>query len=97
MDPSPKTAYNKGDRVRAQWFAAHPTCLAGVQLKFGATAKEVVGTVRHIRGDHPTHPTTIRVYLDPDGPYDGPKVDLVGCKCGHPHVELNPNHIVEVL
>jgi hypothetical protein len=91
--------YHKGDRVRAQWFATHLTSLAGVQMKFGATIKDVVGTVRHIRGDHPIHPTEVRVYLDPDldSTYDGPKVDLVDCTCGHPHVELKPAHIIEVL
>lgn len=92
-----KTTYNKGDRVRAQWFSTHLSSLAGVQMKFGATVKEVVGTVRHIRVDHPTHPTSTRVYLDPDEPYDGPKVELVGCTCGHPHVELKPSWIMEIL
>ncbi len=98
MDKTVTKVYNRGDRVRAQWFATHLTSLAGVQMKFGATPKEVVGTVRHIRGDHPTNPTEVRVFVDPDeGTYDGPKVDLVGCTCGHPHVELKSLWIVEVL
>ena len=87
----------KGSRIRAEWFKAKmdpPACLAGMQLKFGATRFEVVGVVKHVRGDHPTNPTVIRFYVDPDHTWDGPTVTPEGCTCGHPHVEINPAHVV---
>jgi hypothetical protein len=83
----------KGDRIRASWFAAHLTCLAGVQTKFGAVSKTVTGTVRHVRGDHPVSPTEIRVYIDPDDDYAGPYANPPGCTCGTQHVELKPDWI----
>jgi hypothetical protein len=94
-----RVPFNKGDRVRAQWFAAQTVGLAGVQMKFGASAMVLVGTIKHIRANHPTMPTEIRVYVDPDPnePYEGEKVVLEGCTCGHPHVELRPQWIQEVL
>lgn len=60
---------NKGDRVRARWFVAQtepPVALAGVQMKFQANEREVVGVITHIRGDHPTNPTSIGVWIQPD-------------------------------
>ena len=82
----------KGTRIRARWFSANMACLAGSQPKFGATLHEVTGTVRHIRGDHPTEPKTIRLYVEAD--------DGTGSPCGKcqvREVEVNPDHVVEVL
>jgi hypothetical protein len=56
----------KGDWVQAEWMTTHLTCLAGVQTKFGGTLMSVAGTVLHIRGDHPTNPTSIRLSVQPD-------------------------------
>lgn len=94
-----RVAFNKGDRVRAQWYQAQTSgfSLAGMQLKFLASARVLVGRVAHVRGNHPTQPTEIRVYLDPEEPYDGPMVTLEGCTCGRQHVELQPAWIQEVL
>lgn len=90
--------YNKGDRIRAQWLDAKLVALAGAQMKVGASGREVTGIVRHIRGDHPTNPTEVRVFIDPDGAWDGPVVkDLVRCTCGHPHVQIKPEWVVEIL
>jgi len=41
----------KGTRLRAEWLAAKPVGLAGMQLKFGATSRSVVGTVVGVYGD----------------------------------------------
>jgi hypothetical protein len=95
---TPKTvngAYvTKGTRIRAEWFKANnpPSSLAGAQLKFGATKFEIVGVVKHVRGDDPSNPTTVRFYVDPDHEWDGPTVSL-GCACGHSHVEVKPEHV----
>jgi hypothetical protein len=87
----------KGSRIRANWLDASLVALAGVQMKFGAKSREVVGVIRHMRGDHPTNPTEIRYYIDPDDGYVGPKKDLIGCTCGHPHVEIKPEWVSEIL
>lgn len=86
----------KGSRIRAQWFQAvdPPASLAGMQLKFGATKFDVVGIVRHVRGDHPTAPTQIRFYIDPVGDWDGPTTRPPGCTCANAHVEVNPDHVI---
>jgi hypothetical protein len=73
----------KGDRIRAQWLQATDACLAGMQPKTGAVGMSVVGEVTHIRGDHPTNPTEIRVWVKPDD--------------GGDEVVINPKHIVEIL
>lgn len=87
----------KGSRIRAEWMKANdpPSSLAGMQLKFGVTRFELVGVVRHVRGDDPVNPTEIRFYVDPDHEWQGPTVNL-GCTCGHPHVEVNPKHVTGV-
>ncbi len=87
----------KGSRVRANWLDARLTALTGVQMKLGARGVEIVGVIRHMRGDHPTNPTEIRYYIDPEGDYDGPKTNLIGCTCGHPHVEIKPEWVSEIL
>lgn|SRR6478609_1558476 len=90
---------NKGDRIRASWFEAKTSgfSLAGAQTKFPAVRHELTGIVRHIRGDHPISPTSIRVYVDPDGDWKGSTINLIGCKCGHPHVELKPEWILGIV
>lgn len=57
----------KGDWVSAQWLEPYEAGLSGSGLKFAAQNKSVSGIVRHIRGDHPTHPTSIRLFVEPDG------------------------------
>jgi hypothetical protein len=52
----------------------------------------VSGVVRHLRGDHPTEPKEVRVYIDPDEP-GLPTKRPYGCTCDHEHVEVNLNHI----
>lgn len=93
MDPANPPNVLKGDRIRASWMAAHITCLAGVQTKFGATVKTVTGTVRHIRVDHPVAPTEMRLFIDPDEGYDGPYLNPPGCTCGTKHVEIRPQWV----
>ena len=58
----------KGDRVRARWFQVdNPSgALAGVQTKFTGTHKIVEGVVTHIRGDSPSNPQSIHVWVQPD-------------------------------
>lgn len=87
----------KGDRIRAQWLATHLCALAGAQMKFGAHGRELTGTVRHVRGDHPVNPTVVKLYVDPEGDFDGPKTTPYGCTCDHPHVEVDPSWVAEVL
>jgi hypothetical protein len=83
----------KGDRIRAEWFGdGRPVPLAGAQLKFQVTKFEVVGVVKHVRGDRPVNPT-VRFYVDPDHEWTGATVTPEGCTCGHAHVEVNPKHI----
>jgi hypothetical protein len=57
----------KGDWVRAEWLETTSGCLSGSQLKVAARSRSVSGTVRHVRGDHPTHPTSVRLFVEPDG------------------------------
>lgn len=56
----------KGDHVTAEWMETKPVALAGVQMKLGGTLKTVTGIVTHIRGDHPTNPTSIGVCIKDD-------------------------------
>lgn len=85
----------KGARIRAEWFGeAKLAALSGMQMKVTAVKREVVGVIRHFRGDHPTSPTVVRIYVDPDHEWDGPTVRPEGCTCDHEHVEVNPDHIV---
>ena len=84
----------KGTRVRACWFEANnqPHSLAGNFLKIGATERVVVGTVRHVWGDHPTAPTKVTLAIEPD---DGS--GTVCSKCNKPHVEVDAKHVVAIL
>jgi hypothetical protein len=80
----------KGSRIHAEWFGDGKFVpLAGAQLKAQVTKFEVVGVVRHVRGDRPVDPTEVRFYIDPESEWTGSTVDLE-CSCGHPHVEIKP-------
>lgn len=82
----------KGTRIRATWFEAKMVSLAGVQMKTEATLRTITGTVRHIRGDHPTNPTVRRLFVESDDGIGTP------CeKCQVREVEIDPKHVVEVL
>lgn len=88
------TEIKKGDRIQARWFQATKASLAGVQPKVGVAEVVVTGVVKHVRGDHPTSPTIIRFYVDPDGDCNEPRVQAYGCTCSGGHVEVNPAHVV---
>ena len=57
----------KGDWVHAAWFEATDACLSGSQMKTEAKMREVRGTVTHIRGNHPTESTSVRIWVQPEG------------------------------
>ena len=85
---------NKGDRIGAEWFGdAKPVALAGVQMKVQATQFAVVGTIRHVRADDPVNPVEVRLYVDPEGEWQGPTARPEGCTCEKPHVEVNPKRV----
>lgn len=90
----------KGSHVRAYWFQAQPigtTALTGMMMKTTGMFRDVSGICRHFRGDDPVTPTKITVFVDPDpDTWDGPWVRPPGCTCPHPHVAVNPDHIVAV-
>jgi hypothetical protein len=46
-----------------------------MQDKVTGEWRDVIGTVRHIRGDHPVNPTTIGLWVEPDGGGDEVVVD----------------------
>lgn len=82
----------KGTRIRARWWDTKLVCLSGVQMKAEGTPREVVGIVRHVRGDHPTSPTQTRLYVEAE--------DGLGSPCGTcqvREVEVDPKHVVEIL
>lgn len=85
----------KGDRIEARWFRSEgkgplPGTLALTELT-------VRGRIRHLRGDHPTVPSVIRLYVDPEGPWEGTTTRPHGCTCPHEHVEVNPEHVIRTL
>ncbi len=82
----------KGMRIRAQWWDAKLVALAGVQMKAEGSPREVVGVVRHVRGDHPTDPTTVRLYVEAE---DGLGSPCASCQVRE--VEVDPKHVIEVL
>lgn len=56
----------KGTRIRYRVFRAQPIgtwSLAGVQSKLTGSFVEEEGVVTHVRGDHPTHPTEVRLWV----------------------------------
>jgi hypothetical protein len=98
MTTSPFSRYiSKGTRVRASWLEARLACLAGVQAKLGADPVSLVGTVRHIRSDHPDRPVNTTLFVDVEEGA-GYEPHLQHCeKCGKDHVEVKPAHVVDVL
>lgn len=90
------TYIKKGDHITARWFGGvAPVALAGMQLKFQATQFVVSGVIKHVRGDHPTSPTQIRLYIDPEDDDSGaPRTRPPGCTCEKDHVAVNPDHVV---
>ena len=85
------TTITKGMRIRARWFEPYRPSLAGDWPKTAARGREVEGIVCHVRGDHPTAPTQVRLFIDAPGGDETPP----GCTCG-PHVGVDPAHVVEV-
>ena len=86
------TTIRKGDTIRARWIDAKPCCLTGQQMKLGATIVNVEGVVRHVRGNHLTEPTEIRLYIDAD--HELATVRPPGCRCHSAHVEVMPARVV---
>lgn len=84
---------HKGTRIRACWLHEYPSGYA--------TEVDLTGTCRHFRGDDPTNPTTIRIYVEPDGdvPDCIPRTRPYGCTCpGHDLlVEVRPEWVVGVI
>lgn len=94
----------KDSRIRARWLASTPLgswSLPGCQPKTLVEEVVITGTVRHMRGDHPTAPTTVRLYVEPDGDVPAwlPRRRPHGCECpGHDVlVEVDPDDVVEVI
>jgi hypothetical protein len=80
----------KGTRIRARWLDTKFVSLAGAQIKAEGQYREVTGVVRHVRGDHPTNPTEIRLFVEADG-------GVLCPKCNVHEVMIDPKHVVEVL
>lgn len=62
----------KGMRVQAEiWKAVPPgtVALAGIQVKTQATLSIVEGEVTSIKGNHPTNPTSVGVWIKTDEGY----------------------------
>lgn len=83
----------KGTRVHATWFNPQlnpPASLSGMQFKLSGTMISIVGKCAHFRGDHPTDPKNIRIYLDIEGalPDSLKKVIPHGCTHEEGHVEI---------
>lgn len=71
----------KGTRVHVDMYRTNKAALSGSQMKFGATRHQFEGTIRHIRGDHPTEPKRIAFWVEPDS--DAEKHGAQMCeKCG---------------
>ena len=90
----------KGSRVSAEWYIADPKqSLAGQQPKIGAILVVVTGVCVHFRANHPTVPTEIRIYLDPDGtvPQGVKLVKPHGCTHEVGHIEVRPQWITKIL
>jgi len=82
----------KGDRIR--WTSIATPSLAGMQMKVQVTYR--TGVIRHVRGNDPVVPTSVRIYVDPD---DGAgTVRPIRCTCAGAHVEIDPEDTpIEVL
>jgi hypothetical protein len=80
-----------GDRIHAiasERFVAAPIgsfSLAGMQMKVSATRTEpidVIGTIIHVKGNHPTDPDRIWVYLTVES--ENPPLAKEPCDSKHP-------------
>lgn len=91
----------KGTKVTIRRMVIKPnTCLAGQQLKFGGDFQEFEGVVRHIRGNHPTEPTSVRLWVEPvSGDFTKDSSGTEFCeKCGCIEIgEINPDHVASIL
>lgn len=59
-----------GSRVYVKFLKAQELgtySIAGAMPKVVGEFVEFTGTVRHIRGNHPTNPTDVRLWIEPDG------------------------------
>jgi len=63
-----------GSRIRYEFLRAHPACLAGAQMKLGATAVTGTGVVVGLYGDDPVKPVRKWARVKPDD--GGPEVDV---------------------
>ena len=87
-----KPYITKGMQITARWFAdTRPVGLPGMQMKLQTTLHQVTGVVRHVRGDHPTNPTVVRLYVEAD---DGTGTPCPRCQVRE--VEVDPAHVVAV-
>ena len=95
----------KGARVRISGLRALPLgtySLAGVTDKVAAVSVNYTGTVRHLRGDDPLHPTVIKLYIEPDEGQELPRwtpTRAYGCTC-ETHgdtFEIDPSWVTEIL
>ena len=90
----------KGSRVRAKFFKTKPIgtySIAGMQMKFIGDEVEIIGVVRHIRGDDPVAPKEVRVYIDREEGVELPLVHPQGCLCEKGHAELKLDWIKAIL
>lgn len=93
------TYVTKGSRVAVGFFQADPIgskSIAGCMVKTTATRIAFTGTVAHVRGDHPTDPTKVVVFVTPDAGYDGQTMTPAGCTCTQGHIAVDPAHVTAV-
>lgn len=83
------TWIQKGDTIRAEWFEPYIAGIAGVQSKTTAHLMTISGEVRHVRGNHPTQPTAIGLFVRAES---GKWCERCGCY----EVLVRPEHVVEV-
>lgn len=107
---TPTTFAAKGSRVRVRILVPKPLgsySVAGAQPKFVAEEVTFTGKIAHVRGNHPTAPTSIRVWVEPDDPQElGPhqatlaRANLWGkwCqKCRRDEVgPIDPDHVTVI-
>lgn len=91
----------KGTKVKVSRLKVSdkPKALAGNNLKFGAKQEDFEGVVRHIRGNHPINPTSIRLWVEPvSGDTSSSAEDIEFCeRCGCNEVGLvNPDHVTVI-
>jgi hypothetical protein len=78
----PNDWITKGTRVHVRFFNPKEPgtwSLAGEQKKLNGIFMDFLGTVRHVRADHPDTPQDIRLWVEPD---DAPEWIDPCPKCG---------------